>query len=147
MPKPLFAKLVVLCAISFFCVLFGGAYALYSKDQIFLFMSILLGICCIFRFIILYFTIRKQAYQIFEGICIKKEKLPLTGSQKFFFVDVEGKEFPFIFEKRTRILKGHHYKLYLHKPKHDTIATDALPCVLLGFEEIPCSSCKTSNRM
>ena len=135
MPKPLFTKLVALCAIGFFCILFGSAYALYSNDQIFVFMSILIGICCVFRFIVLYLTIRKQAYQIFEGVCVKKEKLPLTGSQKFFFTDTEGREFPFIFEKRTRILKGHRYKLYLRKTAQDT-----LPCVLLGFEEISFSS-------
>lgn len=51
MPKPLFTRLAAICAVGLFCVLFGGVYALSQKDTILLVMSLLLGVCCIIRFL------------------------------------------------------------------------------------------------
>ena len=78
MPKPLFTRLAAICAVGLFCVLFGCVYALSQKDTILLVMSLLLGVCCIIRFLLLYHTIKTENYLILEGTCVKREKSPLT---------------------------------------------------------------------
>ena len=93
MPKPLFTRLAALCAVGLFCVLFGCVYALTRKDTILLTMSLLLGVCCIIRFLLLYHAIQKEAYLILEGVCLKREKTPLSRSQEILFRTVDGKEY------------------------------------------------------
>lgn len=99
MPKPLFTRLAAICAVGLFCVLFGGVYALSQKDTILLVMSLLLGVCCIIRFLLLYRTIKTEDYLILEGTCVKREKSPLTRNQQVLFRTAEGKEYRFSLEK------------------------------------------------
>lgn len=94
MPKPLFTRLAAICAVGLFCVLFGCVYALFQKDTILLVMSLLLGVCCIIRFLLLYHTIKTEDYLILEGTCIKREKSPLTRNQQVLFRTADGKEYP-----------------------------------------------------
>ena len=99
MPKPLFTRLAAICAVGLFCVLFGGVYALSQKDTILLVMSLLLGVCCIIRFLLLYHTIKTENYLILEGTCVKREKSPLTRNQQVLFRTTDGKEYRFSLEK------------------------------------------------
>ena len=101
MPKPLFTRLAAICAVGLFCVLFGGVYALSQKDTILLVMSLLLGVCCIIRFLLLYHTIKTEDYLILEGTCVKREKSPLTRNQQVLFRTTDGKEYRFSLEKNT----------------------------------------------
>lgn len=41
MPKPLFSKLVAICAIGFLCLLFGCVYGISTNDRILCMLSIL----------------------------------------------------------------------------------------------------------
>ena len=106
MPKPLFTRLAAICAVVLFCVLFGCVYALSQKDTILLVMSLLLGLCCIIRFLLLYHTIKTENYLILEGTCVKREKSPLTRNQQVLFRTTDGKEYRFSLEKNTRLLAG-----------------------------------------
>lgn len=99
MPKPLFTRLAAICAVGLFCVLFGCVYALSQKDTILLVMSLLLGVCCIIRFLLLYRTIKTEDYLILEGTCVKREKSPLTRNQQVLFRTADGKEYRFSLEK------------------------------------------------
>lgn len=138
MPKPLFTRLAAICAVGLFCVLFGCVYALSQKDTILLVMSLLLGVCCIIRFLLLYRTIKTEDYLILEGTCVKREKSPLTRNQQVLFRTTEGKEYRFSLEKNTRLLAGHSYRLYFKreyaleenpgKALHDP--------ALIGYEEL-----------
>ena len=85
MPKPLFTRLAAICAVVLFCVLFGCVYALSQKDTILLVMSLLLGVCCIIRFLLLYQAVKAENYRVLEGICVKREKSPLTRNQQVLF--------------------------------------------------------------
>ena len=138
MPKPLFTRLAAICAVGLFCVLFGCVYALTQKDTILLTMSLLLGVCCIIRFLLLYHAIQKEAYLILEGVCLKREKTPLTRSQKILFRTVDGKEYRFRLEKQTRLLIGHSYRLYFKKEEHLENTIGNLPATpgLIGYEEL-----------
>lgn len=138
MPKPLFTRLAALCAVGLFCVLFGCVYALAQKDTILLTMSLLLGVCCIIRFLLLYHTIKKEDYLVLEGVCLKREKTPLTRSQKILFRTVDGKEYRFRLEKQTRLLIGHSYRLYFKKEEHLENTIGNLPATpgLIGYEEL-----------
>ena len=91
MPKPLFTRLAAICAVGLFCVLFGCVYALSQEDTILLVMSLLLGVCCIIRFLLLYRTIKTEDYLILEGTCVKREKSPLTRNQQVLSVLQTGK--------------------------------------------------------
>ena len=138
MPKPLFTRLAAICAVGLFCVLFGGVYALSQKDTILLVMSLLLGLCCIIRFILLYNAVKTENYRVLEGICIKREKSPLTRNQQVLFRTADGKEYRFSLEKNTRLLAGHSYRLYFKKESPlgenagDLLHTPAL----IGYEEL-----------
>ena len=138
MPKPLFTRLAAICAVGLFCVLFGGVYALSQKDTILLVMSLLLGVCCIIRFLLLYHAVKAENYRVLEGICIKREKSPLTRNQKVLFRTTDGKEYRFSLEKHTRLLAGHSYRLYFKKESPlgenagDLLHTPAL----IGYEEL-----------
>lgn len=138
MPKPLFTRLAAICAVGLFCVLFGGVYALSQKDTILLVMSLLLGVCCIIRFILLYHAVKTENYRVLEGICIKREKSPLTRNQQVLFRTADGKEYRFSLEKNTRLLAGHSYRLYFKKESPlgenagDLLHTPAL----IGYEEL-----------
>ena len=67
-----------------------------------LLLSLLLGVCCIIRFLLLYHTIKKEDYLVLEGVCLKREKSPLSRSQEILFRTVDGKEYRFRLEKQTR---------------------------------------------
>ena len=138
MPKPLFTRLAAICAVGLFCVLFGCVYALTQKDTILLTMSLLLGTCCIIRFLLLYSTIKKEDYLVLEGVCLKREKSPLSRSQKILFRTVDGKEYRFRLEKQTRLLIGHSYRLYFKKEsRQEEMAGDLLhTTALIGYDEL-----------
>ena len=92
MPKPLFTRLAAICAVGLFCVLFGCVYALSQKDTILLVMSLLLGVCCIIRFLLLYQAVKAENYRVLEGICVKREKSPEAagGNNKRIYPDRVG---------------------------------------------------------
>lgn len=138
MPKPLFTRLAAICAVGLFCVLFGCVYALSQKDTILLVMSLLLGVCCIIRFLLLYHAVKAENYRVLEGICIKREKSPLTRNQKVLFRTTDGKEYRFNLEKHTRLLAGHSYRLYFkNESLQEEMAGDLLHTpALIGYEEL-----------
>ena len=138
MPKPLFTRLAAICAVGLFCVLFGCVYALSQKDTILLVMSLLLGVCCIIRFLLLYHAVKAENYRVLEGICIKREKSPLTRNQKVLFRTTDGKEYRFSLEKNTRLLAGHSYRLYFkNESLQEEMAGDLLHTpALIGYEEL-----------
>lgn len=138
MPKPLFTRLAAICAVGLFCVLFGCVYALSQKDTILLVMSLLLGVCCIIRFLLLYHAVKAENYRVLEGICVKREKSPLTRNQQILFRTADGKEYRFSLEKHTRILAGHSYRLYFKKESQlEESAGDLLHNpALIGYEEL-----------
>ena len=138
MPKPLFTRLAAICAVGLFCVLFGCVYALSQKDTILLVMSLLLGVCCIIRFLLLYHAVKAENYRVLEGICFKREKSPLTRNQKVLFRTTDGKEYRFNLEKHTRLLAGHSYRLYFkNESLQEEMAGDLLHTpALIGYEEL-----------
>lgn len=56
MPKPFLNKLIVHGAIGFFCVLFGCIYGFITDDQIFLLMSLCIGVGTAIRIVSLLHT-------------------------------------------------------------------------------------------
>ena len=101
-------------------------------------MSLLLGVCCIIRFLLLYHTIKKEDYLVLEGVCLKREKSPLSRSQEILFRTVDGKEYRFRLEKQTRLLTGHSYRLYFKKDGYleNTIGNLSATPELIGYEEL-----------
>ena len=112
MPKPFLNKLIVHGAIGFFCVLFGCIYGFVTDDQIFLLMSLCIGVGTVIRIVSLLHTIKMHDYTELTGTCTKREVSPLTKKQKIIFRSTDQKEYHFTFDKNIRILSGHYYRLY-----------------------------------
>ncbi|GAA6406032.1 hypothetical protein NE647_09785 [Blautia coccoides] len=141
MPKPLFTKLVAVCAIGFFCVLIGCIYSISSRDYMFLMLSLLIGVCSLVRFISLYQMFRFHRYLTLEGLCQKREPSLFQKTQHILLLTQDGRELQFALDKGVKIMQGHHYRLYfriadaaLHIPKE--APSPFLESNFLGFEEI-----------
>lgn len=135
MPKPLLSKLIVQGAIGFFCVLFGCVYGLHTKDRIFLIMSLLIGAGSIIRVLALLHTTKKQAYTELTGTCIKREVSPLTKHQQILFQTADQTEYRFTLDKHSKLLTGHHYRLYFRSQDRMQAEQNPRP-ELLGYEEL-----------
>lgn len=140
MPKPLFTKLVAQGAIGFFCVLFGCAYGLHSKDRILLILSIGIGVGSLIRCIGLYRLIHSHRYLCLEGSCTKREPALLKRNQQILFQDKAGMEYRFTLDKGVKLLQGHYYRLYFRTDISDgkTVPVSAADTLqdFLGFEEL-----------
>ncbi len=135
MPKPLLSKLIVQGTIGFFCVLFGCVYGLHTKDRIFLVMSLLIGIGSIIRVLALLHTVKTQAYTELTGTCIKREVSPLTKHQQILFQVADQTEYHFTLDKHSKLLTGHHYRLYFRNQSGMQLENNPRP-ELLGYEEL-----------
>ena len=135
MPKPLLSKLIVQGAIGFFCVLFGCVYGLYTKDRIFLVMSLSIGIGSIIRVLALLHTVKTQAYTELTGTCIKREVSPLTKHQQILFQVADQTEYRFTLDKHSKLLTGHHYRLYFRNQSGMQLENNPRS-ELLGYEEL-----------
>ena len=91
MPKPFLNKLIVHGAIGFFCVLFGCIYGFVTDDQIFLLMSLCIGVGTVIRIVSLLHTIKMHDYTKLTGTCTKREVSPLTKKQKIIFRSTDQK--------------------------------------------------------
>lgn len=140
MPKPFFTKLVAICAIGFFCVLFGCVYGFCAGDKIFLSMSLLIGLCSLIRFASLYHLIHTHAYWSVEGICDRREAACFSRNQHVLLADADGKEYRFSLDKSVKLSKGRYYRLYFrkHPAKEPGAPEEGLFSSpdFLGFEEI-----------
>lgn len=136
MPKPLFSKLVAICAIGFFCLFFGSIYGLSNSDQILCMLSIFVALCSFIRFFLLYRQIRSKSYRTLTGICTKCIPSSLWGKTQKITIAASGKEYEFTLEKQIHLLTGHHYRLYFALPvpgmdEHIYSSQD-----FIGYEEI-----------
>lgn len=112
MPKPFFSKLVAMSAIGFFCVLLGCSFGIYYHDRLFIIISLLIGGSSIIRIIAFLQMIRKQAYFTLDGTCTSRKAILLGRNQQISFTTIDEKEYHFTFDKNTKLLQGHHYRLY-----------------------------------
>lgn len=144
MPKPFLNKLIVHGAIGFFCVLFGCIYGFVTDDQIFLLMSLCIGVGTAIRIVSLLHTIKIHDYTGLTGTCTKREVSPLTKKQKINFQSIDQKEYLFTFDKNVRLLAGHYYRLYFQNPlklsDEENISPD-----LLAYEELSSLNKDTSS--
>ena len=141
MPKPLFSKLVAICAIGFLCLFFGGIYGLSTNDRILCMLSILVALCSFIRFFLLYRQIHSKSYRTLTGTCIKRVPPSLLGNtQKITITTQEGKEYEFTLEKQVKLLTGHHYRLYFKPPISGMDEHIYSPQDFLGFEELATTS-------
>lgn len=138
----LLSKLIVQGAIGFFCIIFGGTLGLYFDDNLLLYMSIIIGICCFARCLLFYRLIHTHSYLTLEGLCIKKECSVLKKTQQVTLKDKNGYEHQFFLDKRVKLLLGHRYRLYFHLPSYALSSTYGISQPFqnfLGIEELTSS--------
>ena len=135
MPKPFLNKLIVHGEIGFFCVLFGCIYGFITDDQIFLLMSLCIGVGTAIRIVSLLHTIKMHDYTELTGTCTKREVSPLTKKQKIIFRSTDQKEYHFTFDKNIRLLSGHYYRLYFRNVANLSGEEKVTPD-LLAYEEL-----------
>lgn len=138
MPKPLFSKLIAICAIGFFCLFFGIVYAIYSKDSIFLMLSLSVGLCSALRFFLLFRVIRSKRYYTLTGLCVKREMTLFGKNQEILFRTMEEPkcEYRLTLAKNIKLLAGHSYRLYFQYYGTELSDGSFSPHGFLGFEEL-----------
>lgn len=88
MPKPFLNKLIVHGAIGFFCVLFGCIYGFITDDQIFLLMSLCIGVGTAIRIVSLLHTIKMHDYTELTGTCAFTFRVSKCSNNIFYFSTV-----------------------------------------------------------
>ena len=138
MPKPLFTKLIVQAAVGFFFVLVGCVYGIHSKDDIFIMLSLLIGLCSLIRTCSFYRLIHNEAYRVLSGTCIRQTSMPLKKDRQIVLIDEAQREYRLSLDKNINLLSGHHYRLYfLQSDGLDSGDNNYSSTDLLGYEELP----------
>ena len=115
MPKSLFTKLIVQAAVGFFFVLVGCVYGIHSKDDIFIMLSLLIGLCSLIRTFSFYRLIHNRAYQVLSGTCIRQTSTPFKKNRQIVLVDEIQREYRLTLDKDSGLLPGHRYRLYFRE--------------------------------
>lgn len=89
----------------------------------------------IIRILALLRTAKKQAYTELIGTCIKREVSPLTKHQQILFQTADQTEYRFTLDKHSKLLTGHHYRLYFRRQAGLQMENTPRP-ELLGYEEL-----------
>lgn len=138
MPKPLFIKLIVQAAVGFFFVLVGCVYGIYSKDDIFIMLSLLIGLCSLIRTCSFYRLIHNVAYQVLSGTCIRQISMPFKKDRQIVLVDETQREYRLTLDKDSGLLPGRRYRLYFRESDGlDSGYISDSSMDLLGYEELP----------
>ena len=138
MPKPLFTKLIVQVAVGFFFVLVGCVYGIHSKDDIFIMLSLLIGLCSLIRTFSFYRLIHNEAYRVLSGTCIRQTSMPFKKESQIVLVDETQREYRLSLDKNINLLSGHHYRLYFRQSDGlDSGDNNYSSTDLLGYEELP----------
>lgn len=69
------------------------------------------------------------------GTCIKREVSPLTKHQQILFQTADQTEYRFTLDKHSKLLTGHHYRLYFRRQAGLQMENNPRP-ELLGYEEL-----------
>ena len=137
MPKPLFTKLIVQAAVGFFFVLVGCVYGIHSKDDIFIMLSLLIGLCSLIRTCSFYRLIHNEAYQVLSGTCIRQTSIPFKKDRQIVLVDEIQREYRLTLDKDSGLLPGHRYRLYFRESDGlDSGYENYSSTDLLGYEEL-----------
>lgn len=138
MPKPLFTKLIVQAAVGFFFVLVGCVYSIHSKDDIFIMLSLLIGLCSLIRTCSFYRLIHNGAYRVLSGTCIRQISMPFKKDRQIVLVDETQREYRLTLDKDSGLLPGRRYRLYFRESDGlDSGYISDSSMDLLGYEEIP----------
>ena len=93
MPKPLLSKLIAQAVIGFFFLLVGCAYGIHSKDDIFIILSLFIGLFSLIRTYNFYRLIHNEAYWALSGTCVKQTALPFKKDSQIILVDENQREY------------------------------------------------------
>jgi hypothetical protein len=138
MPKPLLSKLIAQAVIGFFFLLVGCVYGIHSKDDIFIILSLLIGLCSLIRTCSFYRLIHNEAYRVLSGTCIRQTSMPFKKESQIVLVDETQREYRLTLDKDSGLLPGHHYRFYFRKAVGlDSGDIDCSSMDLLGYEELP----------
>ena len=137
MPQSLFTKLIVQAAVGFFFVLVGCVYGIHSKDDIFIMLSLLIGLCSLIRTFSFYRLIHNRAYQVLSGTCIRQTSTPFKKNRQIVLVDEIQREYRLTLDKDSGLLPGHRYRLYFRESDGlDSGYENYSSTDLLGYEEL-----------
>ena len=138
MPKPLFTKLIVQAVVGFFFVSVGCVYGIHSKDDIFIMLSLLIGLCSLIRTFSFYRLIHNEAYRVLSGTCIRQTSMPFKKDRQIVLIDETQREYRLSLDKNINLLSGHHCRLYFRQSDGlDSGDNNYSSTDLLGYEELP----------
>ena len=138
MPKPLLSKLIAQAVIGFFFLLVGCVYGIHSKDDIFIILSLFIGLFSLIRTYNFYRLIHNEAYRVLSGTCIRQTSMPFKKDRQIVLIDETQREYRLSLDKNINLLSGHHYRLYFRQSDGlDSGDNNYSSTDLLGYEELP----------
>lgn len=137
MPKPLLSKLIAQAVIGFFFLLVGCVYGIHSKDDIFIILSLFIGLFSLIRTYNFYLLIHNEACWALSGTCVKQTTLPFKKDSQIILVAENQREYTLTLDKSIKLLPEHHYRLYFRKSVGLDVYISYASTDLLGYEELP----------
>jgi len=140
-PRVLLQKVILTALIGIACFIIGGAYYIFTKDSIMLYLSIAVLCFSGIRTVSLYYLISKQKYETVEGTCVGIGAKPLKKYYTVKIMDDAGTESSLRLGKQTKIKIGFRYRFYFKKSERISAGSEYFDTVLssdqfLGFEEL-----------
>lgn len=133
MPTPLFRKLIATIAIGFLCFFIGGIYFITFGDRIFLFLSLVLLLCCLIKGFSLYQTVKKRRYILLIGTCLELKRNSLRKTSVITFQLDDGSTFELSLDKSMKLHVNSRYELYFQLADVQQTSPDFDPAQSMRF--------------
>lgn len=131
-PRVLLQKFFITLFLGAGCLAVGAAYFAAAKDTVFLALSGILSIGCVWRSYCLYRMIAHKQYNVTEGICVGITPKPLRRYRSVRLMDAEGLESTLLLDKRTQVKIGSQYRIYFKKDAQASLGSEYLDTALSG---------------
>lgn len=140
-PRVLLQKLFITLFLGAGCLAVGAAYYAAARDTVFLALSGVLSIGCVWRSYSLYKMIARKNYSMSEGVCVGITQKPMRRYRSVRLMDAEGLESTLLLDKRTRVKIGVQYRIYFKQDGRSSLGSEYLDTSLsgdcfLGIEEL-----------
>ena len=140
-PRVLLQKLLITLLLGAGCLAVGAAYYAAAHDAVFLALSGILSVGCVWRSWSLYRMIADVNYSLTEGVCVGITSKPMRRYRSIRLMDTEGLESTLLLDKRTRVKIGYQYRIYFKKDHQPSLGSEYLDTALsgdgfLGIEEL-----------
>ena len=111
-PKPILKRLFFTFLVGCSCFFVGIAYYYMADDSIFLWLSLLVFVCSIFKSFSLYFIVKRNTYCTIEGTCKQMQRLLIQNCNRIILESSDGETLELLLDKNYVLNPGASYRIY-----------------------------------